>query len=122
MAWKGKPNPAMTTLEARFLSILSHHRGMSHAISVPAMAQALGLGEGKSGQRRAQQIKRSLIEQGQMVGSSCGKVAGWYVPEDEAEIRLTLRQYQGRFTSLGVLLKYTHRQLRQYEAPQLGMF
>ncbi len=109
-------------LERRFMAILHQHKGMIHAISVPAMAQALGLGDGKAGQRQAQHIKRALVDAGELVGSSCGRVSGWYLMENEDEIHATLRQYASRWHSIGMLMQRTRAKLREYRAPQLTMF
>lgn len=112
----------MTPLESQFLAILESHRGMSKAISVQAMAKALGFGDSKGGQRRAQFVKRSLVDQGVMIGSSCADPSGWYLVESEAEIHATLKQYSNRFYSLSVLIKKTRAALGLKENPQLGMF
>lgn len=112
----------MTDLESSFLAILSRHKGLSRAISVADMAEALGFGRAKTGQRQAQTIKRSLIEQGHFIGSSCGKVSGYYMIDEPAEVKSTMRQYQHRFVSLACLLKSAKAALRkQEEPPQLEL-
>lgn len=110
------------TMARRFVAILANHRGMSMAISVQAMAVALGLGDGKAGQRQAQLVKRAVVEAGHPVGSSCGKVSGYYLVQNEDEIKATLRQYASRWHSIGMLMQRTKANLRQAQVPQLGMF
>lgn len=111
----------MTNLESRFLTILSQHHGLSRAIAVADMAEALGLGREKAGQREAQRIKRELVEKGYAIGSSCGKSNGWYLPVNDSEIEKTLKQYSSRFYSLSVLIKRTKALIGRTESPQLSM-
>lgn len=111
----------MTPLESRFLTILSQHVGLARAISVADMAEALGLGREKAGQREAQRIKRGLVELGYAIGSSCGKHSGWYIPTSDQEMQSTLKQYSSRFYSLSVLIKRTKAMIGRVENPQLSM-
>mgnify|MGYP003443143949 FL=1 len=109
-------------LNARFLTILERHNGLSQAISVPEMAEELGLGRGKGGQRLAQLVKRDLVEKGHLIGSSCGKRSGWYLIENDEEDDRTLKQYQSRFYSVSVLIKQHLANRRRRGSPQLAMF
>lgn len=98
----------MTDLEQTFLRVLDRHRGLAHALSVPDMAEALGLGRDKPGQRLAQRVKASVVEAGHLVGSSCRSGAsGWYLPETAEEIDATVAQYRHRITALARLLRQT---------------
>jgi hypothetical protein len=93
----------MTPLESQFLTILQAHRGLKHAISVPAMAAQLGVST-----RMARDLKKTLVEvHGISIGSSCGKQHGWYLPETQGEVEATLRQYRSRVKSLCVLIAKT---------------
>ena len=107
-------------LQQRFLALLEHHRGLENAISVADMSKALGLGE--RGHRETRAIKRAVCDSGVAVGSSVGKISGYYLPVSEAEIEATLRQYCGRFYSLSVLIKQTRAKLSKPQNPQMGMF
>jgi hypothetical protein len=91
----------------RFVSILSAHRGLKLAISVADMAGRLGFERDKSGQRKAQMVKAVVVEQGYLVGSSCGASHGWYTPTTEAEINATCGQYEARIRSLAKLVRHT---------------
>lgn len=90
-----------------FISILSAHRGLKLAISVADMAGRLGFERDKSGQRKAQIVKAAAVEAGYLVGSSCGKSHGWYLPDSDREIGLTLGQYKARIRSLAQLIRQT---------------
>lgn len=90
-----------------FLAILSAHRGLRQAISVADMTGRLGFGCEKAGQRRAQLVKQAAVEAGHLVGSSCGKIHGWYAPASDAEIQDTLHQYKARIRSLAQLIRKT---------------
>jgi hypothetical protein len=85
-----------------FLAILSAHKGLSRAISVKDMAGRLQVST-----RRAQLIKAAVVEQGNLVGSSCGLSHGWFQPETDAEIQSTLNQYKSRIRSLARLVRMT---------------
>lgn len=108
----------MTTLESRFLTILSEHRGLSKAIAVPELARKLGVPE-----RQARSIKRDLVDQGHLVGSSCtaGK-SGYYLIVNEEEVRATYQNYASRWSSLGKLMQCMKKNAGQVESPQLIMF
>ena len=90
-----------------FVSILSAHRGLTLAISVADMAGRLGFEREKAGQRKAQMVKAAAVEQGFLVGSSCGHPSGWFSPETPAEIDATCRQYEARIRSLARLVRKT---------------
>lgn len=109
-------------LNARFLTILERHKGLSQAISVPEMAEQLGLGRGKGGQRLAQLVKRELVEKGHLIGSSCGKRSGWYQIETADELNATLHQYRSRWHSLGMLMQRTNRHYVEKQSGQMGMY
>lgn len=110
------------SLHARFLAILENHQGMAQAISVQRMAEALGLGGNKAGQRMAQLIKRAVVESGHPVGSSCGKCSGWYLIVNDEEDNATLQQYRNRFFSTSQLIKRHLANRRRRESPQMAMF
>lgn len=109
-------------LHARFLTILERHKGLAQAIGVGAMAEQLGLGRGKNGQRMAQLVKAELVMKGHLIGSSCGKVSGWYWIVTEEEYRATMRQYGARFSATGKLMQRTKQNFYKQQSPQLGMF
>lgn len=90
-----------------FVTILSAHRGLKLAISVADMAGRLGFERDKAGQRKAQMVKAAAVEAGYLVGSSCGKSHGWYLPDSEREIGLTLGQYKSRIRSMARTIRYT---------------
>lgn len=90
-----------------FIAILSAHKGLSRAISVADMAGRLGFERDKAGQRRAQLVKAAVVEKGILVGSSCGKISGWYTPANDAEIQATLGQYKARIRSMAKTIRYT---------------
>jgi hypothetical protein len=90
-----------------FIAILSAHRGISQAISVPDMAGRLGYGREKAGQRKAQMVKAAAVEAGHLIGSSCGQSHGWFVPATQEEIESTTRQYRNRVKSLCILIART---------------
>lgn len=92
---------------ALFIAVLSAHRGLKLAISVADMAGRLGFERDKSGQRKAQMVKAAVVEKGYLVGSSCGKSHGWYLPDSEREIGLTLAQYKARIRSMARTIRYT---------------
>ena len=108
----------MTTLESRFLTILSEHRGLSKAIAVPEMARRLGVPE-----RQARAIKKDLVDSGYMVGSSCiaGK-SGYYEIVNEEELRATYRNYSSRCYALQRSMKRIRQNVEGMKSPQLGMF
>ncbi len=85
-----------------FIAIISGHKGQARAISVPEMAARLGVST-----RVAQQIKAAAVEQGMLIGSSCGKNHGWYYPETPDEVDATCFQYESRIRSLAKLLRRT---------------
>jgi len=67
------------------------------------MAAQLGVSS-----RLAQEIKKSLVENhGVNIGSSCGRIHGWYIPETQSEIEATTRQYRSRVKSLCILIAKT---------------
>ena len=102
--------PELSPMEQAFLLIIREHRGAVNAIGLPDMAQKLGLGRGKNGQRIAQKIKKHLVEEHAVpVGSSCGEHHGWYTPETAQEIADTIGQYESRLRSLSVLIARTKR-------------
>jgi hypothetical protein len=109
-------------LALRLVTILQAHRGLARAVSVADLAEQLGLGREKAGQRRVQMLKRELVEQGYPIGSSCSTGnGGYYWPETQAEVEATLRQYSHRFYSLSVLIKQTRNLLPAPVSPQLGL-
>lgn len=91
-------------LKARFRQIMARHRGAAHAIQVRELAGRLGLGEGHNGQRMVQIVKRELVDEGLLIASSCGKQSGYFLPETQAEVEATLRNYENRLKSLAVLI------------------
>jgi hypothetical protein len=94
-------------LTARFLQILHRHRGARNAIQVRELAGRLGLGEGHNGQRIVQIIKRELVENGTLIGSSCGKQPGYFIPDTADEMKATLQNYEARLRSLVALIRAT---------------
>lgn len=102
--------PELSPLERIFIDILNAHVGAAQAIKVADMAEQLGVGRRKTGQRIAQKIKKHLVEEHAVpVGSSCGEHSGWYVPETEQEITDTIENYMSRLRSLSVLIARTKR-------------
>ena len=99
--------PMQPDLNTKFLQILGQHQGLARAISVAEMAVALGFERDKAGQRRAQLIKASVVEQGHLVGSSCGHSHGWYMPQTQQEIDATLGQYKARIRALAETIRKT---------------
>lgn len=94
--------------EELFVTILEQHQGLAQAIRVADMAEQLGFGRDKNGQRRAQALKKHLVEEHLVcVGCSSGQPAGWYRPETVEEIRATVAQYKGRLISLARLIAKT---------------
>ena len=109
----------MTTEHAKLLIILRKHRGLSHAIGLADLAQTMGYGRGRSGQRMVQVLKRELVEAGEPIGSStCSRGGGYYLIVSQSEIQATLRQYCGRFYSTSVLIKKMKALIDQPESPQ----
>jgi hypothetical protein len=99
------PIVPMSVLENRFLVILDRHQGSDNAIKVADMAEQLGLGHDKYGERLAQKIKKHLVEEHLVcIGSSCGEPYGWYQAVTQAEIDATLLQYEHRLKSLSHLI------------------
>ena len=109
-------------LNARFLTILERHKGLSQAISVPEMAEQLGLGRGKGGQRVAQLVKRELVEKGFPIGSSCGAVSGYYLVTSDEEFQATMGQFKSRWHSLGMAMQAMKRHYEKRRDLQLAMF
>lgn len=94
--------------EELFVTILEQHKGLAKAIRVADMAEQLGFGRDKNGQRRAQALKKHLVEEHLVcVGCSSGQPAGWFLPETVEEIRTTVAQYKGRLISLARLIART---------------
>ena len=113
----------MTALASKFLTVLSNHKGLCNALSVQEMARQLGFGSGKSGTRRAQILKRALVDAGHLIGSSCQQGnSGWYEIETEEEFQATLQQYRNRFFSTSQLIKRHLANRRRRESPQMAMF
>lgn len=113
----------MTPLASKFLSVLSNHKGLRNALSVQEMARQLGFGSGKSGTRRAQILKRALVDAGHLIGSSCQQGhSGWYEIETEEEFEATLKQYKSRFFSSSQLVKRHYASWKRRESPQMVMF
>lgn len=94
-------------LQDMFLAILSRHRGLAQAISVPDMAELLGFGRDKLAQRKAQHIKAAVVAAGTCVGSSCGKSHGWFLPVTPDEVQSTVAQYTARIRGLAALIRQT---------------
>lgn len=95
----------LSVLEVRFLAILDHHKGQGSAIKVVDMADALGLGRDKYGERLAQRIKKHLVEEHLVcIGSSCGEPHGWYQAVTQAEVEATVLQYEHRLKSISHLI------------------
>jgi hypothetical protein len=94
-------------LKARFLQILTRHRGARNAIQVRELAGRLGLGEGHNGQRMVQIIKRELVDSGTLIASSCGRQSGYFIPDTQEEIRATVANYEARLRSLVSLIRAT---------------
>ena len=111
-----------TPAHRRLLGILRHHRGITQAIELKALARSMGYGAGKSGTRRVQVLKRDLVEAGEPIGSSTsGKGGGYYWIVSPAEIQATLHQYCGRFYSTSVLIKKMKALLPTEASPQQTM-
>ena len=91
-------------LKARFRQIMARHRGAARAIQVRELAGRLGLGDGHNGQRMVQIVKRELVDDGLLIASSCGKQSGYFLPETDAEVQATLKNYENRLKSLAVLI------------------
>lgn len=112
----------MDALATRLLAILQAHRGHARAVSVPALAEQLGLGRDKAGQRRVQIAKRELVDAGEPIGSSCNHgCPGYYWAVTEEEVRATLRQFNNRFYSLSKAIKQLRKLLPGERSPQLGL-
>ena len=111
-----------TAHTACLLTILRNHRGLARAISLADLAESMGLGRGKSGTRRVQELKRELVEAGEPIGSSTSSVGGgYYWIESTDEIQATLKQYRGRFYSTSVLIKKMRALLGHPESPQQSL-
>lgn len=94
-------------LKARFRQIMGRHRGAKNAIQVRELAGRLGLGEGHNGQRLVQIVKREMVDEGVLIASSCGKQSGYFLPETQAEVDATLKNYENRLKSLAALIRKT---------------
>jgi len=86
---------------------MERHRGAKRAIQVRELAGRLGLGEGHNGQRLVQIVKRELVDEGVLIASSCGKQSGYFLPETNAEVEATLKNYENRLKSLAALIRKT---------------
>lgn len=94
-------------LKARFLQILHRHHGARNAIQVRELAAKLGVGETRNGERIVRVIKREVADSGVLIGSSCGRQSGYFIPETQEEIRATLGNYEARLKSLAALIRKT---------------
>lgn len=83
-------------MKALFLAILEQHKGKGNAISLPALAALLG-----TDTRTVQFIKRELIEDGEIICSSCQKnSSGYYLPSTAEEIEASKKNLKNRAFSL----------------------
>lgn len=94
-------------LKARFLQILHRHHGARNAIQVRELAGKLGVGETRNGERIVRVIKREVADSGVLIGSSCGRQPGYFIPESPEEIQATLANYEARLRSLVQLIRAT---------------
>lgn len=85
------------------LAILAQHKGKDRAITLPELAERLGVST-----RFIQHLKRQLAHDGVLIGSSCIKgSAGYFLPVTAEEIDDTLKNYRNRAVSLLRLIRIT---------------
>jgi hypothetical protein len=85
------------------LTILEHHRGKDRAITLPELAERMGVST-----RNIQSMKRDLADDGILIGSSCIKgSAGYFLPVTAEEVDNTLKNYRNRALSLLRLIRIT---------------
>lgn len=58
-------------------------------------------------EQRLANVEAAVVESGKLVGSSCGKIHGWYQPETADEVKATVAQYKARIRSLVQLIRQT---------------
>lgn len=62
---------------------------------------------GRNGERIVRVIKRDVADSGVLIGSSCGRMPGYFIPETQEEIQATLGNYEARLKSLAALIRKT---------------
>lgn len=70
-------------------------RGRELAIPMPELASRLGI----STRTVQSEIEYLILEHGKRIGSSCGKVSGYYEITDEADLELVYRNRMNRAVS-----------------------
>lgn len=101
---EGKGEGELTALERAVLSLIQ--RGRENAISMPALAEAVGITT-----RELQQIIQHLInDHGVLIASATGRNHGYYYPQSEDEYRAAAAQLEHRIISLARRLRAMDRE------------
>lgn len=75
--------------------ISSECQGRERAVPMPELARRLGI----STRAVQSEIEYLILEHGKRIGSSCGKVSGYYLITDEADLELVYRNRMNRAVS-----------------------